>query len=102
LAAVDGAVAGDHAVAERAGGVQSEVRRPVPGQRIDLHERALVEQLSDALARSQLALGVHALDGLGTDGLLRLLHAIAQVGEFSGGGVDVDRARTLWGGGARR
>ena len=44
VAAVDGAVAGDHAVAQRPVLGQPEVRAAVLGQRVELDERVLVEQ----------------------------------------------------------
>ena len=63
IAAVDGPVPGDHAVAERAVFAQSEVGAAVPGQRVEFDERVVVQQGIDALAGSQLALGMHLLDG---------------------------------------
>ncbi len=50
LAAVDGAVAGDHAVAVGAALLEAERRRAVPGQLVELDERALVEEQLDPLA----------------------------------------------------
>ena len=61
--AVDGAVAGDHAVAVGPVGVHAEVGGAVPGQLVELGERARVEQPVDPLARGHLALGVLALHG---------------------------------------
>ena len=90
VAAVDGAVTGDHTVAERTLLVQAEVGAAVPGQRVELDERPLVQQRVDALAGGQLALGVHLLDGGLTDRVQRLLGALAQIGELARGGVDVD------------
>ena len=90
VAAVDGAVTGHHAVAERAFLLQAEVGAAVPGQRVQLDERTLVQQRVDALARGQLALGVHLLDRRLTDRVLGLLFAPAQIGELARGGVDVD------------
>ena len=92
LAAVDGAVAGDDAVAVGAAVGHGEVLAAVPGQLVELGERARVEQLLDALARGALALGVllvHGPRGARVDGLLG---PPAQVGELPGRGVDV-RAR---------
>ena len=43
-APVHGAVPGDHAVPVRPGGLDAEVVRPVPGQLVELGERARVEQ----------------------------------------------------------
>ena len=61
--AVDGAVAGDDAVAVRARAPASaEVVGAVPGQLVELDERALVEQRLDPLAGGLLALGVLLLD----------------------------------------
>ena len=90
VAAVDGAVAGDHAVAERTLLAQPEVGAAVPGQRVELDERPLVEQGIDALARGQLALGVHLVDRGLADRVQRLLGPLAQFGELARGGVDVD------------
>ena len=90
VAAVDGAVAGDHAVAERAVAPQPEVGAAVPGQRVELDERALVEQREDALAGGQLALGVDLLDRRLADRVQRLFGPLAQVGQLARGGVDVD------------
>ena len=53
--AVDRAVPDDDAVARDALGVEPEVHRPVPDERVDLGERALVEQRLDALAGGLLA-----------------------------------------------
>ena len=50
LAAVDGAVAGDHAVAVGPVLLQAERRRAVPGELVELDERALVEEQLDPLA----------------------------------------------------
>ena len=90
LAAVDGAVAGDHAVAVRAVLLQAEVGRPVPGQLVQLDERARVEQHLDPLAGGLLAPGVLLLDRPRRAGVHRLVDAPLQVGELAGGGVDVD------------
>ena len=90
LAAVDGAVAGHHAVAERALVRQPEVRAAVPGQRVEFDERSLVQQRQDALSGGQLALGVDLLDRRLTDRVQRLLAALAQIGQLARGGVDVD------------
>ena len=90
VAAVDGAVAGHHAVAERAVVLEAEVRAAVPGQRVELDERILVQQREDALAGGQLALGVDLLDRRLADRVQRLLGALAQIGELARRGVDVD------------
>src|SRR6185437_12811878 len=50
-------------------------------------ERALVEQVLDALSGRQLALGVMALDRPGTSGVQRLVLAFFQVGQPFGHGV---------------
>ena len=88
--AVDGAVAGDHAVAERALVLHAEVGRAVPGELVELDERALVEQRLDPLAGGHLARGVLLLDGALGAGVDGLLYAALEVGELAGGGVDVD------------
>ena len=89
LAAVDGAVTGHHAVADRAVLLQVEVRAAVPGQRVEFDEGALVEQCQDALPGGQLALGVGLLDGGLTDRMQGLLGALAQIGQLSGRCMDV-------------
>ena len=90
LAAVDGAVAGDHAVAVRAGAVQPEVGRPVPGQLVQLDEGTGVEQQLDPLAGGLLAPGVLLLDRAGGAGVHRLVHPPLQIRQLAGGAVDVD------------
>ncbi len=89
LAAVDGAVAGHHAVAERALVLQPEVGAAVAGERVEFDERILVEQCQDALPRGQLALGVSLLDRGLADRVQGLLGALAQIGQLARGGVDV-------------
>ena len=74
LAPVDGAPAGDHAVGVRAL-LEARGVGAVAGEQVELVERALVEQVLDALAGQQLALGVLALDGSGRAGVERLLAA---------------------------
>ena len=88
--AVDGAVAGDDAVAVRPALVQPERRRPVPRQLVHLDERVLVEQRVDPLAGGHLALGVLLLDRARRAGVDGLVVATVQVGEPAGGGVEVD------------
>ena len=95
LAAVDGAVAGHHAVAERPLVRQAEVGAAVPGQRVQLDERTLVEQREDALAGGQLALGVGLLDRCLADRVQGLFAALAQIGQLARGRVDIDLV--LWG-----
>ena len=102
-AAVDRAVAGDDAVAERAVLLHAEVGRAVPGELVELDERALVEQRLDALAGGHLALGVLLLDRPLRAGVHRLVVALLEFGELAGRGVRVgrgtDRPRALlpWG-----
>ena len=60
--AVDRAVAGHDAVAEESLVVESELARPLRDERVELHERARIEQQVEALARGQLAPGVLPLD----------------------------------------
>ena len=88
-AAVDRAVAGDDAVAVGPVLLQAEVRRAVPGERVELDEGALVEQHLDALAGGLLALGVLLLDRPRRAGVDGLVVAAVQVGELAGGGVRV-------------
>jgi hypothetical protein len=92
FAAVDGAVAGHHAVAHRSVLLQPEVRAAVPGQRVEFDERALVEQGEDALPGGELALRVHLLDRGLADRVRSFLDPLAQVGELARGGVDIDLA----------
>ena len=54
----------------------------VAGEQVELVERAVVEQVLDALAGEQLALGVLALDGAGRAGVERLLAPLLQVVEL--------------------
>ncbi len=91
LTAVHGAVAGDHAVAVRPVLLLAEVDRAVPGELVELDEGVLVQQLHDALAGRQLALGVLLLDRLGGAGVHRLVDPAPEVGELAGGGVRVVR-----------
>src|SRR6476619_4531155 len=90
LPAVDGAVAGHHAVAVRAVLLHAEGGRAVPGPLVELDEGFLVEELEDPLAGRLLALAVLRLDGsLGArvDGLLE---APLEVGHLARRRVDVD------------
>ena len=64
LAAVDGAPAGDDAVAGHLGLLHAEFHRAVLDEHVEFLERALVEQKLDALPRGQLAAGVLRLDAL--------------------------------------
>jgi hypothetical protein len=64
LAAVDGAPAGDDAVARDLLAIHAEIHRPVCDIHVELLEGALVEQDLEALAGRQLALGMLCLDTL--------------------------------------
>jgi hypothetical protein len=70
----------------------------VPDQRVQLDERAGVEQLVDPLAGGLAALGVLALHRGLAAGVHRGGHPLMQVGQLARGGVDVGLA----GGGAGR
>src|SRR6185437_7679704 len=84
---VDGAEPRDDTVGVGTVLLESHPVGPVPGQHVELLERALVEQVLDALPGRQLALGVMALDGPGTPGVQRLVLAFFQVGQSFGHGV---------------
>ena len=99
LAPVDRAVAGDDAVAVGAAVGHGEVLAAVPGQLVELGERARVEQLLDALAGGALALGVLLVHGPRRAGMDGLVRAAAQVGQLAGGGVDVRAGLDAGGGG---
>jgi hypothetical protein len=88
--AVDRAVAGDDPVAVRPVALQAEGRGAVPGELVELDERAVVEKRLDALAGGLLALRVLLLHGARGPGVDRLVVAPLQVGELAGGGVQVD------------
>ncbi len=64
LAAVDGAPAGDHAIARHLGLFHAELDRAMLHEHVEFLERALVEQKLDALPRGQLAAAVLRLDPL--------------------------------------
>ncbi len=64
-AAVDRPVAGDDGVAPRPVLLHVEVERAVAHERVELLERARIQQLLDPLARGHLAAGVLLLLGLG-------------------------------------
>ena len=89
-APVDGAVAGDDAVAVGPVRVLAEGDRAVPGVLVHLDERALVEEHREALAGGLLAACVLLLDGPLGAGVRDLADAPLEVGELAGGGVDVD------------
>jgi len=57
-ATINRAPAGDDAIAQNLLLVHAEIRLAVDHQRVDLAERAFVEQQLDALAGGQLALGL--------------------------------------------
>lgn len=88
--AVDGAVAGDHAVAVGAVVLESEVGRAVPGELVQFDERVLVQEEFDPLAGRQLALGVLLVDGACRTGVRGFLDTALQIRELARGGVDVD------------
>ena len=90
LAAVDGAVPGDHAVAVRPVALQPERRGAVLGQLVELDERALVEEQRDPLAGGLAALGVLLLDRLRRPRVHRLVEPAVEVLQLAGRGVDVD------------
>ena len=79
--AVDGAVAGDHAVAEQRVGITRRL-----AQRTDLQKAARVDQRIDACAGAGDALLLPLGDGLLTAGFLRQLELLAEFGELLGGG----------------
>src|SRR5439155_3877938 len=64
LAAIDGAPAGDDAVARHLVLLHAELGGAVLDEHVEFLERSLVEQQLDALARGQLAAGVLRLDAL--------------------------------------
>ncbi len=85
--AVDGAVAGDDAVAVGPVGRHVEVGGAVPGQLVELGERAGVEQPVDPLPRRHLAPRVLPLDGSLGSGVDRVVPAPLQVGYLARGRV---------------
>jgi hypothetical protein len=87
---VDGRVAGDDSVAVGAVGGHVEVRGPVPGELVELHERPRIDEQVDALPGGALASGVLALDGPCGPGVHRLADPPAEVGELARRRVDVD------------
>jgi hypothetical protein len=92
-ATVDGAVAGDDAVAVGPVAVLPEVAGAVPGQAVQLDEAVLVEELEDALARGLLSLGMLLFDGPLGAGVQQLVVAAAEIGQLAGGRVQVRRRR---------
>ena len=87
--AVHGAVPGDHAVPVGPGGRDAEVGGAVPGQLVELGERARVEQHVDPLPRGPLAPLVLLGHRLLGPGVHRLVPAVLQVGELARGGMRV-------------
>src|SRR6185437_6738404 len=64
LPAVDGAPAGDDAIARHPGLLHAEFDRAVLDEHVELLERALVEQELDPLAGRQFAAGMLRIDAL--------------------------------------
>ena len=88
-APVHGAVPGDHAVPVRPGGLDAEVVRPVPGQLVELGERAGVEEHADPLPGGFLAPVVLLGHRLLRAGVHGLVPPSLQVGELARGGVRI-------------
>ena len=82
VTAVDGAVAGDDAVANRAVLLHVEVGGAVPRQGVEFDEGVIVQQRQDPLPGGQLALGVGLLHGGLAD---RLGASRSAAGEPDGG-----------------
>ena len=78
LAPLDRPPAGDHPVGVRTL-LEARGLGAVAGEEVELVERAGVEEVVDALAGEQLALGVLAFDGVWRPGGERLLPALPQV-----------------------
>ncbi len=100
VAAVDGAVAGDDTVAD--GAVRRPDRSWCCGGGPERRVRRTNLRRADAVMRSRavsLPLACTFSTGGLTDGCLSLGLTIAQVGELSGGGVDIGRTRRLGRGG---
>ena len=89
-AALDGAVARDHAVTEGAVLLLPEVGGAVAGELVELHEGPLVEELLDPLAGGLLALRVLLLHRALGAGVLGLGAAALQLLQASGSGRQVD------------
>src|SRR3712207_4763609 len=90
--AVDRAEPGDDAVAEGPLGVHAEGAGAVPGELVELGERARVQQRLDALAGGHLPRRVLLLDGAPGARVGGLLDPPPEVGQLPGGRVDVDAA----------
>jgi hypothetical protein len=88
-ATVDGAVAGDHAVAVGAVGLLTEVGAAVPRQLVELDERSRIQQHVDPFPGGLSSPGVLARHGAGRPRVHCLFAAAQQVGQLARGGVDV-------------
>ncbi len=86
-AAVHGAVPGDHAVRVRPVLGDTEVGGPVPGELVELHERARIQEPLDPLPRGQLPLLVLLDHRLLRARVRGLLAAPRQVGDLPRRGV---------------
>ena len=94
LAAVDRAPAGDDAV--RVGPLaQAALSGPVAGQHVEFVEGPRVQQVVDALAGQELALGVLALHGPLGAGVPGLFLALCEFGEAFGHGMIGHRHRSV-------
>ena len=62
----------------------------MPGELVQLHERAFVEEQLDALAGSLLALGMLLLHGFGRARVDGLVDTAVEIGQLAGRGMDVD------------
>ena len=80
--AVDRAVPGHHGIAVGPVLLHLEVRGPVAHERVELLERARIEQLLDPLARGVLALGVLLLDGDLRAGMDRVVAQLLELFEL--------------------
>ena len=86
---VDGAEPGDHAVAVGPFLLHPERGGPVPGELVQLGERAGIEQQFEAFPGGLLAPGVLLLDRRRRAGVHGLVDPQPQVGELAGRGVPV-------------
>ena len=86
-APVHGAVPGDHAVPVGPGGRDPEVGGAVPGQLVELGERALIEQQLDPFPRGQLASLVLLGHRLLRAGVHGRLPPPLQIGDLARGGM---------------
>ena len=92
--AVDGAIAGDDAVAIRPVLLLAELVAAVPGVLVHLDERALVEEQLDPLPGGLLALGVLLLHRACRASIGDLGNPTPKIGELAGGRAEVDRVCT--------